>query len=462
MIGLGMYSMACVRRFCGLLINPVGPALASLESNDSVRPQNISEEQPPVPPRREYVWRTTDRGQQSLATIANRITLDLDMKLSSLRRLPWSDGQRSHRCAGYVREEITLAITTVDSAVVLRDAPSPLEICSVCHEIVGFDEAFHCVCGDFNPGSRHTVKCQLCKFWSHSDCVGNPKEFRCTRCPPGVTPFIPPLPSPGVTPFIPPLPSPGVTPFIPPLPSPELHSPSFGPYSPRYDASLGPIENMLVGDSTSAGLLSDQAEVPHTDTSSQLEPLSMFDFLDSNVNEGSAVISDTDSALVPTSPFIEPTRLVPGPENPGLFDPRSPREMSWATWQPDPASVPTSPFIEPTRLVPDPESPGLFGPRSPREIRKMPSWETWQPDPTSVPTPPSTEVRLVVPSMFGPRSPGESPYDSIKNLPMEDDSTSAGLFSDQAEVPANSSELEPLSGFDFLDNKMDEGPPDAA
>ncbi|KAJ7119536.1 hypothetical protein C8R44DRAFT_877960 [Mycena epipterygia] len=129
--------------------NPVQSALASLESHDSARPQkNMPEEQLPVPPRRE---------------------------------LPWSDGQRSHRCAGYVREEITLAPTTVDSAIVLHDAPSPLEICSVCHEIVGFDEAFQCVCSDFNPGSRHTVKCQTCKFWSHSDCVGNPKEFICER-----------------------------------------------------------------------------------------------------------------------------------------------------------------------------------------------------------------------------------------------------------------------------------------
>jgi hypothetical protein len=26
------------------------------------------------------------------------------------------------------------------------------------------------------------VKCQVCKVWSHSDCVGNPKEFKCVSC----------------------------------------------------------------------------------------------------------------------------------------------------------------------------------------------------------------------------------------------------------------------------------------
>ncbi|KAJ7902694.1 hypothetical protein B0H14DRAFT_1144329 [Mycena olivaceomarginata] len=121
---------------------PSGPASASSSS------KNTQEDELGIPPRREYVWRKMNRGQQSLATVANRIALDLDMNLSSLRRMTWTDGQSPHRCAGYVREEITLATTTLDSAVVAHDAPSPSELCSVCHEVVGPHEIFRCVCGD--------------------------------------------------------------------------------------------------------------------------------------------------------------------------------------------------------------------------------------------------------------------------------------------------------------------------
>ncbi|KAJ7763247.1 hypothetical protein B0H14DRAFT_2633776 [Mycena olivaceomarginata] len=62
---------------------------------------NTQEEDRPVTPRREYVWRNMDRGQQSLPTVVRRITLDLDM-----------NQQSSHRCSGYIREEIMLATTT--------------------------------------------------------------------------------------------------------------------------------------------------------------------------------------------------------------------------------------------------------------------------------------------------------------------------------------------------------------
>lgn len=102
----------------------------------------------PPQPRREYVWRTIERGEQSLATIAHRISLDLEMTLSSLNTLAWTDGQSTYRCAGYIREEITLAPTTRDSAVVSHDTPGPREVCSVCHEVVGLNEALWCICGD--------------------------------------------------------------------------------------------------------------------------------------------------------------------------------------------------------------------------------------------------------------------------------------------------------------------------
>ncbi|KAF7360090.1 hypothetical protein MVEN_00737100 [Mycena venus] len=144
--------------------------------------QTIREEEPGVHPRREYIWLTLVRGEQSLATVAHRITLALDTEISSLHRLSQSDGQSAHRCTGYKREEITLATTMLHSAVVAYDAPSPSEICSVCHEVVGHHETFRCVCGASVPGTRHTIKCQVCKFWSHSDCVGNSTEFTCSLC----------------------------------------------------------------------------------------------------------------------------------------------------------------------------------------------------------------------------------------------------------------------------------------
>ncbi|KAF8170716.1 hypothetical protein K438DRAFT_208787 [Mycena galopus ATCC 62051] len=115
--------------------------------------------------------------------MGRRIALDLDANLSSLRRMVSTSGQNAHRCVGYVREEITLAATTLDSVVVAHDAPSPSERCSICHEVVGLRETLRCICGDPDPGLRHTVKCQACKCWSHSQCVGNfNNEFTCWLC----------------------------------------------------------------------------------------------------------------------------------------------------------------------------------------------------------------------------------------------------------------------------------------
>ncbi|KAJ7451436.1 hypothetical protein B0H11DRAFT_2330244 [Mycena galericulata] len=61
-------------------------------------------------------------GTAILATVAHLISQALDMKLSTVHKLALKDGQtRSvHRCAGYVREEITLATTMVDSAMMRR------------------------------------------------------------------------------------------------------------------------------------------------------------------------------------------------------------------------------------------------------------------------------------------------------------------------------------------------------
>ncbi|KAF7351817.1 hypothetical protein MVEN_01142800 [Mycena venus] len=165
------------------------PMTSLLPLESTTTPQSIQTDAPPVASRREYVWRTKDRGRQSLGMVAKRITLDLDVNLSPVHRFTRSDGRNPHRCPGYIREEVTLAMTILDSAVVAHDTPSPLETCSICHEVVGLDEVFRCVCGATDPGSRHTIKCRVCKLWSHNDCVGNPKEFTCQVClrPPDMT-----------------------------------------------------------------------------------------------------------------------------------------------------------------------------------------------------------------------------------------------------------------------------------
>ncbi|KAJ7935246.1 SCA7, zinc-binding domain-containing protein [Mycena leptocephala] len=166
-------------------------------STDSVLPRTMPEGTLPPQPRREYVWRTIELGEQSLATVAHRISLDLEMTLSSLNTLVWTDGQSTHRCAGYIREEITLAPTTRDSAVVSHDTPGPREVCSVCHEVVGLNEALWCICGDPSPGLQPTVKCPTCKFWSHRDCVGNLSTDTCLFCRLANGVEGPPRPSPG-------------------------------------------------------------------------------------------------------------------------------------------------------------------------------------------------------------------------------------------------------------------------
>ncbi|KAJ7852157.1 hypothetical protein B0H13DRAFT_2084496 [Mycena leptocephala] len=150
---------------------------------ESSAPSNTTDSSSSAPPQREYVWRTIYGGQQkSLGTIAAQMALDLEVKSSTLNRLVWTDTRNAHRCVGYAREEITLATTTVDSAIVAHNAPSPTEICPICHEVVGFHEALRCICGDRNPGLGRTIRCRVCKLWSHVDCVGSPAAFICQIC----------------------------------------------------------------------------------------------------------------------------------------------------------------------------------------------------------------------------------------------------------------------------------------
>ncbi|KAJ7744111.1 hypothetical protein B0H16DRAFT_1560234 [Mycena metata] len=132
--------------------------------------------------RREYVWRNIDQETNSLSDVAGRMSLDLGFKLAPVNRLTWADTQSPHRCPGYAREEITVATSKAASAIVSRDAPSPLEVCPICREVVNGHERFFCVCGDPDPGARPTIKCIACKDWSHANCVGNPERFTCKAC----------------------------------------------------------------------------------------------------------------------------------------------------------------------------------------------------------------------------------------------------------------------------------------
>ncbi|KAJ7613931.1 hypothetical protein FB45DRAFT_259199 [Roridomyces roridus] len=126
-----------------------------------------------VPPRREFVWRTMDV-PQSLASIATQIARDLDLRRASITRLARRDGRSIHRCPGYLREEVTLATRTADSAIISHDVPAVHEVCSVCHEVVISGEVFDCVCGQkgrLNPAAARyilliTFPCRT-RFASH-------------------------------------------------------------------------------------------------------------------------------------------------------------------------------------------------------------------------------------------------------------------------------------------------------
>ncbi|KAJ7784177.1 hypothetical protein B0H16DRAFT_1783026 [Mycena metata] len=170
-----------------VLLPPSSPASQksdsfSLSSYSQTEQEDAGEDVMAGDPRREYVWRAMDRGNRCLATVSDQMTLNLDIALpvGRLQRLTQTDGRRAHRCRGYIREEVTLAPTIVNSAVVAHDTPRPREICSICHEVVEHLEHFCCVCDDPAPGSRYTIRCNICKYWSHDDCVGNPQTiFTC-------------------------------------------------------------------------------------------------------------------------------------------------------------------------------------------------------------------------------------------------------------------------------------------
>ncbi|KAK7022537.1 hypothetical protein R3P38DRAFT_2533313 [Favolaschia claudopus] len=140
----------------------------------------------PISLRREYVWRTIPNRRQSLGAVATQIESDLELKYLTHRKIARGDVYmyNAHRCTGYIREEVTLASSIADSAVVIHDAPSPLEVCPVCRQPVGFPETcpVRCICGDLDSGPRPMVQCRKCIFWSHVHCVGDSQEFVCFSC----------------------------------------------------------------------------------------------------------------------------------------------------------------------------------------------------------------------------------------------------------------------------------------
>ena len=87
---------------------------------------------------------------RSLDSIARRFGNYLDCFLSSssdppLRRIRapkevYSRLWTSHRCPGYLREEITLTSDVSRSAIISHEYPSQSELCSVCGQLVDYRE----------------------------------------------------------------------------------------------------------------------------------------------------------------------------------------------------------------------------------------------------------------------------------------------------------------------------------
>ncbi|KAJ7052777.1 hypothetical protein C8F01DRAFT_1169926 [Mycena amicta] len=117
-----------------------------------------------ISPRREFVWRKLSRGDQTLTMVSRRLGSTFTRLATSLNRLQIRSTSRKtfHRCAGYLREEITLATRSRNSAILTYDSPSPLEICKVCHQEVRL-EVFECICG--NSGRRIWIR--RCGLYSH-------------------------------------------------------------------------------------------------------------------------------------------------------------------------------------------------------------------------------------------------------------------------------------------------------
>ena len=109
--------------------------------------------------RREVRWIIDQSANnRSLESIVHRFEDYLDRVSSSsadspLRRITASPHKLalSHRCPGYLREEITLTADVSRSIVVAHHYPSQSEICTICGQLVQYPS---------NPVPHHTTKRQ--------------------------------------------------------------------------------------------------------------------------------------------------------------------------------------------------------------------------------------------------------------------------------------------------------------
>ena len=107
-------------------------------------------------PRREVRWKLDkNANNRSLESIVRRFEDYLDCVWASsadspLRRITASPHKWvSHRCPGYLREEITLTADASKSVVVAHQYPSQSEICTICGQLVQYPS---------NPVPHHTTK----------------------------------------------------------------------------------------------------------------------------------------------------------------------------------------------------------------------------------------------------------------------------------------------------------------
>ena len=107
-------------------------------------------------PRREVRWKLDKiANNRSLESIVRRFEDYLDCVSASsvdspLRRITASAHKWvSHRCPGYLREEITLTADVSRSFVVAHQYPSQSEICIICGQLVRYPS---------NPVPHHTTK----------------------------------------------------------------------------------------------------------------------------------------------------------------------------------------------------------------------------------------------------------------------------------------------------------------
>ena len=96
-------------------------------------------------PRREVRWKfDKSANNRSLESIVRRFDDYLDCVLASstdspLRRITASPHKwASHRCPGYLREEIALTADVSRSVVIAHQYPSQSEICTICGQLVQY------------------------------------------------------------------------------------------------------------------------------------------------------------------------------------------------------------------------------------------------------------------------------------------------------------------------------------